>query len=98
MKTLCTSCKNGTVVEHGTEQRFFNCSEIYHPRSGMPQPVIKCTKYKDRTVKERWEYEEVAFILMPNKRTIGFMGTHFIAPGTDEHKKATKGHYDIIDE
>lgn len=88
MKSLCTSCISSVVIQGDSEAVYVHCNELYE-MLWVPQPVLKCSKYRDKNFEHRDKLEEIAFILNPNKRTIGFMGTSFVAPGTDEHKKLT---------
>jgi hypothetical protein len=82
---LCHTCFHSTVIVDEQYNRTIVCGVLPTGKDHIQKPIISCSEYKDKSFKRRRELEEIAWILDPNKRIIGF-----VAPGTQEHYRLKK--------
>lgn len=86
--SLCLSCRNATVVTH-MRGIHVECHNISHGQNGMPQPVIECSSYDDKSHPSRRDFQQIGWVLNTSKsgEVIGFVNPK-------EWRDMTKNVYD----
>lgn len=66
----CLSCKYATIVRgFAVSEIYIRCQEL---AIEVPFPVYECSTYMHRLETEKWEMEQIAYILRRKGATVGF--------------------------
>jgi hypothetical protein len=69
---LCGICKHATIREDDRGQVTVQCS--YHRLQRIFRPLVHCSDHQLKTQAEKWDMEQIAWIIQADKRTgkLGF--------------------------
>lgn len=83
--SLCASCDHSRISRDTNDRIRINCRLFGIIRT----PIVECSAFKDKYSMDKYEMEEIAWIIDPDRRAIGFNTPVFVPPGSKRHKELT---------
>lgn len=71
---LCPTCRNAQIIQGVSASNLTVLCHTNSPAVPIPFYAYECSKYDDKRIPSKWDFEQIAWVLGSDKRTkkIGF--------------------------